>query len=246
MNVQRHAVAITILMAVLMIPITTIPSALATTFPSGMTLFTAEKRYTAGERVELLGQIQNYPVVTDLILFSVYSPDQERVLTSRQTLTSDTLRFSFPLDSNETRTGEWTINVRYADLNEEATFMLVEKGGFESAILYRPVLQDSRGNELAAEEQRAGERLAIRAELENDEIEQQSYVFVVQVIDERGFTVMFTVTTGTLQGGATANPSVNWQPATAGTYTAEVMAWSSLGTPVALDAKQSSTFEIIA
>ncbi len=247
MNFRRSALAISTIVAVLIIPITSIPGALATnTLPSGMVLFTAEKRYTAGERVELLGQIQNYPIVTDLVLFSVFSPDQERVLTSRQTLGSETLRFSFTIDSKETRTGEWTINVKYGDLDENATFLMVEEGLFDSAILNRPVLHDSQGNELAPEEQRAGQRLVITAELENDESEQQPYVFLVQVIDVNGATAMFSVTTGTLQADTTATPSVNWEPAAAGVYSVEVMVWSSLGAPVALDSKQSSTFEILA
>lgn len=223
-----------------------IPGAFATSLPSGMTLFTAEKRYTAGENVELVGFIQNYPIVSDLAIFSVFAPDNERFLTSRQTIGEDTFTFSFTLDSKETRTGEWTINVRYADLDEDTTFLLVKEDVFDTAILYEPVLRDTAGNELAPEEQRANERMVISASLENDEDEQQAYVFVIQVIDESGSTVMISVTTGTLPASATASPSLEWQPGAAGTYMVDVMAWSSLGSPIALDAKQTGTFEILA
>lgn len=246
MVVLKNKSAVAAIMLLALPFLSHVPSAFATSLPSGMTLFTAEKRYTAGENVELVGFIQNYLVVTDQAIFSVFAPDNERFLTSRQTIGENTFAFSFTLDSAETRTGEWTINVRYADLDEDVTFLLVKEDLFDTAVLYEPVLRDVAGNELAPEQQRAGERMVISASLENDEDEQQAYAFVIQVVDESGSTVMISVRTGSLPASATASPSLEWQPGAAGTYTVDAMAWSSFGSPLALDEKRTSTFEILA
>ena len=232
------------LAALLVIPVISQSALALNSLPSGMTLFTEQKKYIAGESVRLIGQIHNSVATNSLILLTVFDPSQERVFTSKQSISSNTLDFSFPLDKKESRTGEWTINVRYSDMNEDAKFMVVEKGMFDTAVLNKPVLINIQG--VALENPKAGQKLAISADLENDEKAKQSYVFVAQVIDAAGSTVMVSFITGTLPSGATVSPSVQWQPGAAGTYVVQVMAWSSLANPAPLDEKRTSVFEISA
>lgn len=238
------SVAALILVTLLLIPIASQSVFALNSLPSGMTLFTEQKRYIAGESVHLMGQIHDSVASNSLILLTVFDPDQQRVFTSKQAISSNTLDFSFPLDKKETRTGEWTINIKYSDMNENARFMLVESGLFDTAVLNKPVLRNGQG--AVPENVRTGETMAISADLENDERTKQPYVFVAQVIDATGATVMVSFITGTLPSGATVSPSVQWQPSAAGTYVVQVMAWSSLADPVPLDEKRTGVFEILA
>lgn len=232
------------LAALLVIPIMSQSALALNSLPSGMTLFTEQKKYIAGESVRLIGQIHESVATNSLILLTVFDPDQERVFTSKQAISSNTLDFSFPLDKKETRTGEWTINVRYSDMNENAKFMVVEEGMFDTALLHKPVLKNDQG--VTLEHPKAGQKMVISADLENDENAKQSYVFVAQVVDAAGSTVAVSFITGTLPSGSTVSPSVQWQPDAAGTYVVQVMAWSSLANPTPLDEKRTSVFEILA
>jgi len=242
--VSRSVATTSILMAILVIPIMSQSALALNSLPSGMTLLTEQKKYIAGESVRLVGQIHDSVASNSLILLTVFDPNQQRVFTSKQAISSSTLDFSFPLDKKEARTGEWTINVRYSDMNENAKFMVVEKGMFDTAVLNKPVLKNIQG--VALENPKAGQKTVISADLENDEHTKQSYVFVAQVIDAAGSTVMVSFITGTMASGATVSPSIEWQPSVAGTYVVQIMAWSSLAKPVPLDEKQTGVFEILA
>jgi hypothetical protein len=207
-------------------------------------MFTEEKRYVAGETVHLFAQLHEYAASNTLALFTVYAPDDEKFLTSKQTIQGNLLNFAFSLDKDETRTGLWTVNVRYLDVNESATFTLLDKGLYDKAVLNSPALRASNGSAIAPEDVRAGADVAITASLENDENESRPYVFVAQVIDENGLPVFVSLATGTMSAGQTATPAVNWKPAESGTYTVEVFAWSSLADPMPLDDKQFGVFEV--
>lgn len=244
MKTRVHAVFASIVAAILVIPILSQGVYALESLPSGITMFTEEKRYVAGETVHLVAQLHEFAASNTLALFTIYAPDNETFLISKQTIQGNFLNFAFAIDKDETRTGEWTVNVRYSDINEDATFMLLDRGLFDKAVLNSPALLDRNGNEIAPEDIRAGADMIITANLENDEDEQRPYVFVAQVIDEGGVPVFVSLVTGTISPGQTASPILNWKPAEGGTYTVEVFAWSSLANPAPLDDKQSGTFEV--
>ncbi len=243
MNAGVRAVYASIVLAALIIPVLSQAYALES-LPSGVTMFTEEKRYVAGDTVRLFAQLHEHVGSNTLALFTVYAPDSERFLTSKQAIKGDLLDFAFSLDKDEARTGLWTVNVRYLDVNEDATFTLFNKGLYDRAILNAPALRGMNGGEIAAEDVRAGSDLAITAVLENDDKEGQPYVFVAQVLDESGLPVFVSLATGTLAPGQNASPAVNWRPAESGTYTIEIFAWNSLSSPAPYDDKRSGVFEV--
>ncbi len=244
MKSMVHAAYASIVLAVLVIPILSQGAYALESLPSGTTLFTEEKRYVAGETVRLIAQLHDFAAVNTLALFTVFTPDHQTFLASKQTIDGNIVNFSFKIDSEETRTGEWTVNIKYMSVNEDATFTLLDKGLYDKAVLNSPALHDRNGNALAPENVVAGTDVVITASLENDENENRPYVFAAQVLDEDGVPVFVSLTTGTASPGQTASPAVNWKPAGSGTYTIEVFAWSSLANPAPLDDKQSGTFEV--
>lgn len=244
MKSRARAAYVSIALAVLLIPVLSQAVYALETLPSGVTLFTEEKRYVAGEKVRLMAQMHEQAASNTLALFTVFTPDNEIFLATKQTVEGSFLDFAFSLDEDEARTGEWRINVKYLDINESATFTLLDKGLYDRAILESPVLRDSRGSEVAPEDIRVGADLAITASLENDEDESRPYAFVAQVLDKDGLPVFVSILMGTISPGQTASPAASWKPAQSGTYTVEVFAWNSLGYPIPLDDKRSSTFEV--
>jgi hypothetical protein len=244
MKSRARAACVSIAFAVLVIPILSQGVHALEELPTGITLFTEEKRYVAGERVHLMAQLHEQAASNTLAIFTVFAPDNEKFLTSKQVIQGNFLDFAFSLDEDETRTGEWTVNVRYLDVDEDATFVLLDKGLYDRALLDSPVLKDSRGEEVALEDVKAGADLTITASLENDEDESRPYAFVAQVLDGDGLPVFVSISMGTLSPGQTASPAVNWKPAQSGTYTVEVFAWNSLSDPMPLDDKRSGTFEV--
>ena len=244
MNSTIRAACAAIAFAAIVAPLLSQGAYALDSLPAGVTMFTEEKRYVAGETVRLVAQLHEHAISNTLALFTVYAPDDETFLVSKQTIQGNMLNFIFSIDKDETRTGEWTVNVRYSDINENATFTLLDKGLYDKAVLNSPVLRDGRGAELAPESIRAGTEMVITAGLENDEEESRPYVFAVQVLDEDGMPALVSLMTGNMSPGQTANPSINWKPAESGTYTVEVFAWSSLANPVPLDDKRAGTFEV--
>lgn len=243
MNTRVRAAFASIALAALIVPVLSQAYALES-LPTGVTMFTEEKRYVAGETVHLFAQLHEQAASNTLALFTVYSPDEEIFLISKQTIQGNLLNFAFSLDKDETRTGLWTVNVRYLDINEDATFTLLDRGLYDKAVLNSPALRAGNGSAIAAEDVRAGTDVAITASLENDENESRPYVFVAQVIGSDGLPVFVSLVTGTMSAGQTAAPAVNWKPAESGTYTVEVFAWSSLADPMPLDDKQFGVFEV--
>ena len=244
MKTPVRAACASIALTVLLIPVLSQAVYALDSLPSGITMFTEEKRYVAGERVHVMADLHDFTTANTLILYTIFAPGNELFLSSRQTVDSNFFDFSFLIDEKESRTGEWTVNVKYAGVNEDTTFALLDKGLYDKAVLNSPVLRDNRGGELAPEEIRAGTDMVITASLENDEEESRPYVFAVQVLDKDSEPVLVSLVSGNMPPGQAASPSINWKPAASGTYTIEVFAWSSLANPVPLDDKQTGTFEV--
>lgn len=213
--------------------------------PSGITLFTTEKMYTAGQTVRILGQIHSYSGGSPMLM-TVYSPEQKAVLSNTISSAGQIVEFTFPLDKGEIREGTWRVVVIYADLRAETTFSLMNKYSFHQAILGKPVLKDNMGNPPTPERQRAGHAMEISAEVENDQDMLLQFAFITQVLDQNKISVYASFVTGTIGPSQTTTPAVNWTPKASGIYNVEVFIWNSLGAPIPLADKQTNTFEILA
>lgn len=243
---MKRAVLACSLVLVMLSPFMLNHSFAANSLPSGMTLFTTEKMYVAGQTFNIVGQIFSYSGANPMLI-TVYAPDNKAAFSHRIDGTGQIVQYTFSLDKNEARLGQWKVVSLYADQRAETTFSLMDSSGFHKAILGKPVLRDSVGGQLVPEKQRASQPLTISADIENDlDDTPQQFAFVAQVLDEDSIPVYLSFVTGNVGAGQVASPYVHWTPKAGGAYTVEVFAWSSLASPVPLVDKQASTFEILA
>ena len=206
-------------------------------------MFTKEKLYVPGQTVHLIGQIHQFIPGNNIMMVNVFKPDGEPYMLSRPAIGNSFFDFSFLVDSKAPE-GKWNIVVRYAAEMAETTF-IVTTSGLDRAILGKPTLLNGQGVETAPEERKAGRLMTITADLDSDTEQPQQFAFIVQVYDGSGNPVKTSFVLGSMDPLTRVNPSVNWTPAASGTYTVDVMVWSSLSNPVPLTEKQSRVFEIL-
>lgn len=246
MAMKRPGLAACSVSIVLVILLPLSASASSTSLPTGINLLTTERLYTPGETVRVLGQIYTYSGAIPMLI-TVYAPDQKTVLSHTINNAQQVIDFTFTLDPRESRMGQWKVVAIYSDQRAETTFTLMSKSGFHQIILEKPTLQDSAGNRLEPEKQKAGQLMTISADVVSDEDDKsQQFVFIVQVLDSANMPAQISLVFGSVDAGMTSSPMVTWAPKTAGTYTVEVFVWNSLSSPVPLAEKQAGTFEILA
>jgi hypothetical protein len=127
----------------------------------------------------------------------------------------------------------------------QAAITVLETDLFEKVLMESPMLLDVQGNAITSAGRRVRENMAITATLVNDEQVSQSFMFIVQVINEDGAVSSILLTLGSLQPGESLKPSVSWLPKEQGPYTAEIFVWSSLSSPSPLVEKQTVAINII-
>lgn len=215
-----------------------------TSFPTGISITTEEKRYTIGETVSVIGQIHGLAGPADLLLLSVYDPDNSPFQVTKTSVVNGFFRYSFSLTDAEY--GTWTIVADYGGIDKSTTFVLVENEMFANLILNQPILIDRDGTEVPPESRVAGKEYAIRTEIVSDELDMsQEFFLVVQVIDSEGFSNMITFRKGNLVAGQNLDTIAIWQPEKSGTFYVEILVWTDVGNPIALDDKQARTFVIL-
>jgi hypothetical protein len=212
--------------------------------PTGITVFTKEKIYVPGQTVNLIGEMHSFSPVYRSMMITVFDPAGQPYLAVKPEIGNPFFDFSFLLNK-DIKEGQWTAVIRYAADVAEAKF-IVTTNGLDKAILGMPVTLNAMGNEMAPEARKAGKAIMVTADLDNDSEDQLQFAFIVQVLDvnENPVTTLFTL--GSMSPLQTVNPSINWTPASGGTYTVNVFAWSSLANPVPLADKQIYTFEVYA
>ncbi len=77
-------------------------------------------------------------------------------------------------------------------------------------------------------------QVQISADVTNGVNRDQSFAYIVQVIDNNGVAIQLSWLTGTLSAGQSLNPSQSWTPTTSGNYTAQIFVWSGIDNPDAL------------
>jgi hypothetical protein len=82
----------------------------------------------------------------------------------------------------------------------------------------------------------AGKQVQIAADLTSGLNTDQSFAYIVQVVDKNGVAIQLSWLTGTLSAGQTLSPSQSWTPTVPGNYTAQIFVWSAINNPEALSA----------
>lgn len=80
----------------------------------------------------------------------------------------------------------------------------------------------------------ANKQVQISADVTNGLDRDQSFAYIVQVLDKNGVAIQLSWLTGTLSAGQSLNPSQSWTPTVPGNYTAQIFVWSGISNPDAL------------
>lgn len=211
--------------------------------PSGITISTNESAYVLGEMVQATGKVEPPLDLNNLLRITVFTPSGEMFRIDEFQISSDG-RFTWSFNLPATGEGQWTVNARFSTKEAQAAITVLETDIFDKVFMESLALLDVQGNAITSGEGRVGESMTITATLVNDELVLQSYMFIVQVIDEDGVVSSMLLTLGSLQPDESINPSVSWIPKEQGAYTAEIFVWSSLNSPTPLIEKQAVAFSI--
>jgi hypothetical protein len=76
-----------------------------------------------------------------------------------------------------------------------------------------------------------GQPVIVQTMVTNNLNEEQPFVYILQVKDSEGFTVMLTWIKGTMNASADLDAGISWTPEDSGNYTVEVFVWKSLEDP---------------
>jgi len=76
-----------------------------------------------------------------------------------------------------------------------------------------------------------GQPVLVETKVTNNLDEEQPFVYILQVKDGEGFTVMLTWIKGTMNTSAALDAGISWTPEESGNYTVEVFVWKSLEDP---------------
>lgn len=211
--------------------------------PSGMTVSTNEAVYVLGETVQVNGQVEFPLDFNNLLVMTIFTPSGERFVIDEFEINTDG-RFTWSFNLPTTEAGQWIINARFSTKEAEAAITVLETDLFDKVFIENPMLFDVQGNAITSGEGRVGESMTITATLVNDEQVSQSFMFIVQVINEEGAVSSLLLTPGSLQPGGKINPSVPWLPMEQGAYTVEIFVWNSLNSPAPLVEKQTMAIAI--
>lgn len=77
-------------------------------------------------------------------------------------------------------------------------------------------------------------QVQISADVANGLDKDQSFAYIVQILDKNGVAIQLSWLTGTLSAGQSLNPSQSWTPTVPGNYTAQIFVWSAIDNPDAL------------
>ena len=81
---------------------------------------------------------------------------------------------------------------------------------------------------------KTNQQIQLLADVTNNQNVKQPFVYIVQVLDDEGRSVMVTWIQGVLQSHQTISPSQSWTPTKPGTYTAQIFDWQCLDNCYAL------------
>ena len=123
----------------------------------------------------------------------------------------------------------------YAVTEESKTFTAMATVGipvekpFEIAT--PSVVDPTTGAEVT--ETTVGKMVAISTAIENIDVVERTFAYVVQVKDAAGVVVYLSYIEGTVPAGYSFTPTISWTPTAPGVYTVEVFVWKSVAEPTA-------------
>lgn len=71
-------------------------------------------------------------------------------------------------------------------------------------------------------------QILITADVTNNQDIKQSFVYIIQVLNDEGKVVVLNWISGTLESHQSMSPAQSWIPSKTGTYTAQIFVWPCL------------------
>ena len=99
----------------------------------------------------------------------------------------------------------------------------------DSYSISEPELADLFGDRI--KEVVAGQPVLVQTKVTNNLNEHQSFVYILQVKDSEGFTVMLTWIKGMMNASSALDAGISWTPEESGNYIVEIFVWKSLEEP---------------
>ena len=72
------------------------------------------------------------------------------------------------------------------------------------------------------------QQIQISADITNEQVKSQNFVYLVQIKNENGFVVSVGWISGQLTPNQKLNPSLSWTPKNSGEFIAEIFVWEGL------------------
>lgn len=208
-----------------------------------MTMSSNEAAYVLGEKVQLTGKV-DFPLnLNNLMRMTIYTPSGEIHRIDEFKINNDGgFTWSFTLPTTEA--GQWIVNARFDTREAQAVINVLAADVFDKIYIESASVRDMQGNNITVIGGNIGKNLEISTIVVNDEQVSQSFILLVQILDQERTAKSMLLTLGSLQGGESIERSVSWLPEEKGSYTAEIFVWSSFDGPMPLVEKHSVAFNI--
>jgi len=105
--------------------------------------------------------------------------------------------------------------------------------GVERADLKNARLVNSFG-EAISQNINTNQQVQVAADITNKQISPQTFVYIVQILNENEVALKLTWFSGSLNSQQTFSPAISWYSDRPGTYTAEIYVWDSISNASAL------------
>jgi hypothetical protein len=221
----------------------TITASVKAALPVDLNAMLDRDTYGLGELLVITGTVK--PVMEGrLVLINVNNPDGTIYNFGHVTPNADgTFKHEFRLVGPLAITGEWKATYTYLGSQIIDSFSVRElPTKFLQVTVQSSSLVTDIGETL--EEVELGSPVGIQAELANEEREEITLTYIVQVKDAEGFTVMLSWIKGiALKPDMSLKPAIFWIPQSKGFYDVEIFMWESLENPVPRSAPK--TLEIV-
>ena len=99
----------------------------------------------------------------------------------------------------------------------------------DSYSISEPELADLFGDRI--KEVVTGQPVLVQTKVTNSLNEHQPFVYILQVKDSEGFTVMLTWIKGMMNASSALDAGISWTPEESGNYIVEIFVWKSLEEP---------------
>ncbi len=99
--------------------------------------------------------------------------------------------------------------------------------GTQRAEIKNPRLVNSFGEPIS-QNVNANQQVQISADVINKQTTSQTFVYIVQILDNNGLTHKLTWISASLNSQQTLSPAISWTPTRPGTYTAQMYVWDSI------------------